>query len=122
MDEIKREIDEFMVKSIQTTCLSIYGEIVKNTPVDTGRAAGNWNADLNRANFFTQEPSAGLVAIQDGIAQNKVKAMKVSDTYTISNGLPYIQVLNDSQKYILFIESAIDVGMRKADQLMGVLS
>jgi hypothetical protein len=64
--------------------LTLFGEIIKATPVDTGRARANWNISDNTPNYETTrslQPKLGM-----GISGE-------NDIY-IANGLPYINRLD----------------------------
>ena len=67
--------------------------VIKDTPVDTGRAINNWMPDLNNYSTSTTENTdkSGKVAISN--ATKTASTMKLGDTMTMVNNLPYIQAL-----------------------------
>lgn len=70
--------------------------IVMMTPVDTGRARGNWRVSINTIDKSTSEArkdKAGHTAVNTGNAV--LTNAKWGDTIYISNNLPYIRRLED---------------------------
>ena len=69
-------------------------DIIMATPVDSGRARGNWFPEINT--FSNQEDlkaddKKGSKAISKTKA--KVRALKLGQTFTLTNNLPYIEKL-----------------------------
>jgi len=67
--------------------LDVFGEVLKNTPVDTGRARANWHIQTHRPDY----------SLDQGQTANEVSylnAKNIPDIY-ISNGLNYIEALED---------------------------
>lgn len=64
------------------------------TPVDTGRARGNWYANIGpepqAAETDNTDPEGGATL---GAAESVVLNAKLGDTVWLSNALPYIRVL-----------------------------
>lgn len=75
---------------IRRTALSIDADLVKETPVDTGRARSNWLPSINTPSSETVGPS-GKINIQTVLPDFNV----LTDTIYITNNLPYIRRLND---------------------------
>ena len=120
-DQISRaqaRIDKKVEDVTRQTALIIYGEIVRNTPVDTGRARGNWNIDINMVDRSTDNPDNknGDTSRADPV----VARYKLDDRIFISNHLPYIARLNDGhsgQSPAGFVDTAIQVGKRKGKEI-----
>lgn len=72
------------------TALDIFSKVILRTPVDTGRARGNWQCSLN-------SPADGSVNGTGRSAINKAKATtgkaKIEDQIYLMNNLPYIKKL-----------------------------
>lgn len=100
-------------KTVRGTALIVFGEIVKNTPVDTGRARANWHIDINNVDVSLVEP--------DHMEDTSVVARyKMGDTIFISNNLPYIRPLDEGhskQAPAGFVDAAIQVGKMKGAEL-----
>ncbi len=65
-------------------------DIIMATPVDSGRARGNWFPEINT--FSNQEDNnadgSGSVAVNK--VASKTRALKLGQTFTLTNNLPYI--------------------------------
>jgi hypothetical protein len=71
-----------MLGAVKKTVKAIGKDVIKNSPVDTGRFKGNWNAALNAPNLAIDLSSgAGLTEIA-----NKIK---IGDVFFFTNNLPY---------------------------------
>jgi hypothetical protein len=109
---VKGDLEEIINEEARATSLVLLRDVVISTPVDTGRARGNWQVDLFR--FADGEVDlldrGGSIAIQRGAARiNDARAVKYP-TITLSNNLPYIGKLNQgssTQAPKMFVESAI---------------
>ena len=102
-DFLADEID----KETRKTALGILRDVILQTPVDTGRARGNWQAstsDINSTLETTDKSGSATITAQS--ANITIGA----DTYYIINNLPYIKRLNDGyskQAPAKFVETAI---------------
>jgi hypothetical protein len=81
--------DGLQRQQIQYVCFTLFKDIVMGTPVDTGRARGNWQASIGSA-------AGGVVNASDKsggvtISQAQPDIEKAPGTvFYISNNLPYI--------------------------------
>jgi len=50
-DKVKVSID----KAVRTVAFDAFGMVVKKTPVDTGRARGNWNISVGSIDYSVNE-------------------------------------------------------------------
>jgi hypothetical protein len=67
-----------------------YSSVVRRTPVDTGRARGNWNVSLNQPDNTTGN--------KERIRSMNFKSLPEAqgdESYFITNNLPYITKLED---------------------------
>lgn len=89
----------------------LLGRLIRVTPVDTGRAQGNWNASINREDGSTNDARRSRAALSEG--QAKIAALALSrpgERLFISNGLPYIGPLNNGwsrQAPAAFIQTTV---------------
>lgn len=87
-DKTGRHIDD----TIRAVVLDLSAKIIARTPVDTGRARGNWQA-------ATGQPASGTLGMLDpsGGAATAAAALKAKDApgriYYLTNNLPYIRRL-----------------------------
>ena len=92
---------------------ALYSSIVKKTPVDTGRARGNWNISVGSADTSTDDPSSYPTSYRKRQKKNAKSGKKTSrpaaklkykdpasistpdgdESIFISNNLPYIESL-----------------------------
>lgn len=74
--------------------LEILSRVVLSTPVDTGRAMGNWQTDIDSipAGEIDRLDPSGQQTIQAGAAT--IKASHNFPVIHLANNLPYIGVLN----------------------------
>lgn len=103
--------------TVRKVGLAVDSTVVLATPVDTGRARGNWQVEVNR-------PAAGTTGAlspsgREAIEQGKAKIAqyvggKAEASIQITNNLPYIGKLNEghsAQAPAGFVEKAITVGV-----------
>lgn len=82
-------------KIFRATCLAILRDVVMLTPVDTGRAKGNWQVTIN-------VPAQGVIEFNDptgaGVIANAttfLATLEAGTTFILTNNLEYIIVLED---------------------------
>lgn len=68
---------------------ALYASIVKKTPVDTGRARGNWNISVGKVDSSTDDNRKGIRYKGTGDVPNP----NGDESIFISNNLPYIETL-----------------------------
>ena len=75
----------------------MHDRIVERTPVDTGRARASWNIIAGEQADPAQAPEgfSGGGAAGQAAARGKQLGVGLSDVYTISNNLPYIEALEN---------------------------
>lgn len=75
--------------ALRVTAIKIWGDIIRMTPVDTGRARGNWFVGLN----VTDETSESNKNKGAGYIAKELPKDLVSQKVFLYNNLPYIQKL-----------------------------
>ena len=88
-----KSFDDGAEIAIRSTAIKLFSAIIQSTPVDEGRARGNW--------FTTgQQPSSKVSSNQDKSGSNAISQaerviMSIKDysTFTLTNNLPYIEKL-----------------------------
>jgi len=114
---IGQDIERNADIAVRRCALAIDATVVLATPVDTGRARGNWQVTLdNPAVTVTDQLSpSGRESVEQGksaIAQ--YKGGRPEAAIHITNNLPYIGKLNEghsAQAPAGFVEKAIAVGV-----------
>lgn len=104
------ELEAIINGDVRATAINLLSGLVRTTPVDSGRAKGNWFVSTSSPNRAVKEDRRSGQALSQG---NQVIIQAKDDDYptiTISNNLPYIQRLNDGwseQAPKKFVESEI---------------
>lgn len=79
-------------KAVRAVCLEVSKDIILATPVDTGRARGNWQANIGSpdlsVNESTDKSGAGSIAKAEATSVNSP-----GNIYYLTNNLPYIRTL-----------------------------
>lgn len=83
-EQVTREI--FAASALQIT-----EKVITRTPVDTGRARGNWNASIDSADESVNQGATQSTA--QGKATSTAGGLSLGDTFYLTNGLPYISKL-----------------------------
>lgn len=72
-------------KMFRAKVIGVMNNIVRRTPVDTGRLRGNWNASLNSPDRSTTDSTTPKM----GEAQSVMQRAGNGDTAYFTNNLPY---------------------------------
>lgn len=117
LDLIARRLEFGVGVLVTAIATHIAQELIPATPVDTGRARGNWRPALNA-------PPATPISVLDPTGQATISRIAVvaarfrpGDTLFISNLVEYIGQLNrgsSPQAPPEFVEMAIERGFRSA--------
>lgn len=106
--EISKEVNE----ETRILALKVYRNLIFATPVDEGRARGNWQLSVG-APINTEVDvldKAGNLILRSGQATINAAAMVQYPVFWITNNLPYINRLNhghSQQAPKFFVETAI---------------
>ena len=118
LKKVRFSIEENADKELRRVALLFDQQVVQETPVDTGRAKGNWVVGINEPNReipigktkstknTKRDGAAAVNTITDGqvkqiereqltMARNKITNAGNVKSIVISNNLPYIGRLND---------------------------
>ncbi len=82
-----------MERAVRKIALDAYSEVIRMSPVDTGRFRGNWQTAVGSAPYGTIEatdPSGNMVIAK---VQGAVGGMQVGDVIFMVNNLPYAERL-----------------------------
>ncbi len=96
LDEALDELPEQANDIKAYVALNLLNRIVQKTPVDTGRARGNWQLSLRTpaegevANAEEQTPASVVIE-----GENEIANVAPGETIWISNNLPYIGRLEE---------------------------
>ena len=88
--KISQKLDRVLSEGIRATLFEVGTAIIKETPVDTGRARGNWQASVNSASGAElSRTSEGAAIVQ--LSQEASAA--IGNTFFFTNNVPYIRRL-----------------------------
>ena len=88
--KVSQKLDRVLSEGIRATLFEVGTAIIKETPVDTGRARGNWQASVNSASGAElSRTSEGAAIIQ--LSQEASAA--IGNTFFFTNNVPYIRRL-----------------------------
>ena len=93
LDKAKLNLAGYAEEMVRGTLFSLASRIIKESPVDTGRFRGNWQASINspqKAKLQRLDKS-GTAAIGD--MSSVVMSMKMGQTFYLTNNLPYARRL-----------------------------
>lgn len=116
MKQIARRIEVNVDKGVVKLGSLIQQTVITATPVDTGRARGNWFASLGSPRLAADENSkdltgAGRISSNDAI----INSRGADQSIYITNNLPYIKRLNEGssqQAPAGFVEKAVSTARR----------
>ena len=92
---IGAELEKFINQDVRAISLNLLTGLVKTTPVDSGRAKGNWFVSTGAPDRSTNETRRQGEALSQGSKEIAGAKKDEYPTITISNNLPYIERLND---------------------------
>ena len=99
MKKIQKKFDKRLHNATVATLLNVTTQVIKGTPVDTGRAKANWQATINTSANGTVE-STDTSASGGKTLKTAVPVIKqsIGQVYHLTNNVRYIGVLEFSSK------------------------
>lgn len=93
ISDFAKEVPELAVQVTNKACLDLFSSVVMDTPVDTGRARGNWQISIGQgiSSQVDSEDKDGAGTI--GKATSRLLTDKTTAPVFIQNNLPYIKKL-----------------------------
>lgn len=93
--KISDKIDRVLSEGTRATLFEVSTAIIKETPADTGRARGNWQASVGSGATGTIE---GVSSARQGEAAaisnvDQTVSVAIGGLYYLTNNLPYIERL-----------------------------
>ena len=118
LDKWVKKVGGDAEKVTRAVALQMTNEVISRTRVDTGRARGNWHAEINQAEESVFEfASGGQAAIPFALSHcNKAISEMYGHRWILSNNLPYIQPLESLDHMVrgtvLEFNRAIDAAVK----------
>jgi len=99
MKKIQKRFEKRLHNATVATLLNVTTQVIKGTPVDTGRAKANWQATINTSANGTVE-STDTSASGGKTLKTAVPVIKqsIGQVYHLTNNVRYIGVLEFSSK------------------------
>ena len=93
LDKAVLNIKGFTEKQVRGTLFGLSSRIIKESPVDTGRFRGNWQASIGSPVLSTTSrlDRTGAGSIND--AAVTLQGLKLGQTFYLTNNLPYARRL-----------------------------
>ena len=95
VDQAQRMLEDRANKAVRALMLEVTKRIVMRTPVDTGRARGNWNVGIGNPDRAVSENGdkngGGTIARGEVV----IESANGEQPFFITNSLPYIVPLED---------------------------
>ena len=84
-----------MSKTIRGGAISAFNEIIKLSPVDTGRFRGNWQASINvpKQDVLYTDATSAITKTDDVVSHTQ--SYTLDDTLYLTNNLPYAAPLEN---------------------------
>lgn len=91
LEDAQKEVMEKLAKIGLGTAIQVFNNVIIETPVDTGRARGNWQCTIGAPASSVLSEEAAKSA-KDDITSDIVQ-WKLTDVAYLTNNLPYIEGL-----------------------------
>lgn len=117
INDAQKELNDKLSKLGVATAIQVFNNIIIETPVDTGRARGNWQASLGNpiSGVVSEEASKGIKFDVSKDIQN----WTIKDIAYLTNNLPYIEPLElgwSGQRPNGWVRANVDKGQSALDQ------
>jgi len=118
LDKWVKKVGGDAEKVTRAVALQMTNEVINRTRVDTGRARGNWHAEINQAEENILEfAGGGHAAIPFALSHcNQAIEKMYGHRWILSNNLPYIQPLETLDSMVrgtvLEFNRAIDAAIK----------
>ena len=94
LNRVSKRLADYVVGVQRDVVVAIGDRIVRATPVDTGFARGNWVPAINRQPSLPVTLLDKQAVLAPARIANAARALRIGDTFYISNNAPYIALLN----------------------------
>ena len=102
LDKWVKKVGGDAEKVTRAVALQMTNEVINRTRVDTGRARGNWHAEINQAEEKVFEfAGGGFAAIPFALSHcNKAISEMYGHRWILTNNVPYIQKLETPDRMV----------------------
>ena len=96
-------------KVFRGSSISLFSNIIKRTPVKTGRLRGNWQTDINQPSVGTLDRNGATPAISEAVS--KVNKATLDDSIFLVNNLPYANAIENGSSTTQAPEGMVKVSI-----------
>jgi len=82
-------------KARDRTLIKLFGAIIEDSPVDTGRLRGNWQTNIGFANLSTKQRNAPAGQAPLKRAREEINSAEFKDEIYFTNNLPYAEAIEN---------------------------
>lgn len=90
LQRIAAKVDRSLEDTVKAVSTELFTSVIKDTPVDTGRARGNWQASIGT-------PASGETNASQGEAEalvySRARSFELGEVLWLTNNLPYARRL-----------------------------
>jgi len=93
LDKISLNLKGYAEEMVRGTLFALSSRIIKESPVDTGRFRGNWQASVNtpKKGKLQRKDKSGAASINE--LSSVVMSFDMGQTFYLTNNLPYARRL-----------------------------
>ncbi len=94
IDKAQKELNKKLNLVLRGAAITTFNSIIKQSPVDTGRFRGNWQATINTPASGT----IGVVGVKTSDVdhpEQKLSGSELKDSLYLTNNLPYAEPLEN---------------------------
>ena len=93
LDKISLNLKGYAEEMVRGTLFALSSRIIKESPVDTGRFRGNWQASVNtpKKSKLQRKDKSGAASINE--MSSVVMSLDMGQTFYLTNNLPYARRL-----------------------------
>ncbi len=93
LDKISLNLKGYAEEMVRGTLFALSSRIIKESPVDTGRFRGNWQASVNtpKKGKLQRKDKSGAASINE--MSSVVMSFDMGQTFYLTNNLPYARRL-----------------------------
>lgn len=126
MDRLASTVESNETKLKRRVAAAVLATVIPNTPIRTGRARYSWNVGINAPDYsydyhsFEAMSRTGDWVAKMATSRAAVARATAKDVIYISNGLPYIALLNrgwSPQASPRYVQASVRAGIFEARRL-----
>ena len=124
LDRASKKIQGDFQKFYRQVCFEVLKRIVLRTPVDTGRARGNWQVEINKpaSGVLDVEGTEGLMAdLAMGSGDSKLALIPAFSIVHITNNVEYLYYLEYDKRSEQAPEGMVEITLSEMALWLGTI-